>query len=168
MSPEQPNGSIHRLGELMHRLAAAFGPSPEDVVGIDVPRHQLRALFVVAKHGPLSVSGLAEATGASLASASSLADRLAKAGYLERQPDPQDRRRVLLSATPKGHEVAAVLMRRFRERFERLVEAMSPEGRAALETGLTDMIRAADEIGLRTEPIHHREPIHDHERGEDE
>ena len=157
MSPRHADGSTGRLGQLMHQLGAAMGPSPEDVVGIDVPRHQLRALFIVAKHGPMSVSELAESIHASLASTSSLADRLVKAGYLERWPDPDDRRRVRLVATSEGQEVADELMRRFQQRFERLVEAMSPEGRAALETGLTDMLRAAEELGLRTEPIHHHE-----------
>lgn len=156
MSSRHADDSTHRLGELMHRLGAAFGPSAEDLVGIDVPRHQLRALFIVAKHGPLSVSALGQATQASLASTSSLADRLVKAGYLEREPDPTDRRRVLLVATAQGRDVAEKLMRRFRDRFDRLIEAMSPEGRAALEAGLNDMIRAADQIGLPTEPLPHQ------------
>ena len=158
VSPPQADETSRRLGELMHRLGTALGPSPEDVAGIDVPRHQLRALFIVVKHGPMSVGDLAAATHASLASTSSLADRLARGGYLERQPDPDDRRRVLLVATALGRETAETLQRRFHARFERLVLAMSPEGRAALETGLQDMIRAADELGVRTEPVHHHAP----------
>jgi DNA-binding MarR family transcriptional regulator len=150
----KPDPTTRRLSELMHRLGSTLGPSPDDVAGIDVPRHQLRALFVVARHGPLSVGDLADAIGASLASTSSLADRLVKAGYLERQPDPEDRRRVLLITTAPGRETADTLMRRFHERFQRLVEAMSPAGREALEAGLIDMLRAADELGLRTDHMH--------------
>jgi DNA-binding MarR family transcriptional regulator len=145
----------HRLGMLMHQLRGLAGPSPEDLVGIDLPRHQLRALFIVAKHGPISVGHLAEATDASLASTSSLADRLVRSGHLRREADPADRRRVLLVATAQGLDVADQLMKRFNQRFERLVEAMSPEGREALEAGLTDMIRAADELGLRADTEHH-------------
>ena len=147
-----------RLGGLMHQLRGALGPSPEDVVGIDLPRHQLRALFIVDKHGPLPVGRLAQDTGASLASASSLADRLVRSGYLERQPDPADRRRVLLVVTGHGHEVVERLEVRFHERFERLVGAMSPDGRAALEAGLTDMIRAAQALGLLARPDQHPTP----------
>jgi DNA-binding MarR family transcriptional regulator len=130
------------------------GPSPEDLVGIDLPRHQLRALFIVVKHGPLTVGRLAEATEASLASTSSLAERMVRSGHLRRQADPHDRRRVLLVATAQGREVADQLMTRFRERFGRLVEAMSPEGRSALEVGLADLINAADELGLRSPDRH--------------
>lgn len=144
----------HRLGRLMHQLQGVLGPTPEDVVDIELPRHQLRAIFVVAKAGPISVSGLADATAASLAATSSLADRLARSGHLEREPDPVDRRRVLLTVTPTGQDVIDRLEARSRDRFERLVRAMGPDGRAALETGLTDMIRAAEELGLRADRRH--------------
>jgi DNA-binding MarR family transcriptional regulator len=140
--------AARRLGELLHRLRGAVGPSPEDVVGIDLPRHQLRALFIVARHGPISVGNLAQAIGASLASTSSLADRLVRSGHLQRQADPADRRRVLLVATDQGNAVTEQMASRFHARFARLVEAMTPEGRAALETGLTDMIRAAEASGM--------------------
>ena len=158
MSRGQPQSPGQRLGALMHQLRGALGPSPEDVVGIDLPRHQLRALFIVVKHGPLAVGRLAEATGASLASTSSLADRLVRSGHLQREPDPHDRRRVLLTATPLGVAVVEQLEERFHRRFERLVGAMTAEGRAALEAGLTDMISAADALGMRGDQAHH--PTH--------
>lgn len=158
LSPEPQGSPSQRLRALIHQLRGVLGPSPEDVVDIDLPRHQLRALFIVVKHGPLAVGSLAEATGSSLASTSSLADRLVRSGHLERGPDPTDRRRVLLVATPLGQEVADRLEARFHERFDRLVGAMTPAGRSALESGLGDMIRAADELGLPTEQQH--EPEH--------
>jgi|GEM_PF-3714461 len=154
MKPAHVESSTPRLGELMHQFRGLAGPSPEDLVGVELPRHQLRALFIVVKHGPLTVSHLAKATDASLASTSSLAERLVRSGHLQREADPDDRRKVLLVATPQGREVAEQLESRFLQRFERLVEAMSPEGRAALEAGLTDLIRAADELGLRSRDHH--------------
>lgn len=144
----------HRLGRLMHQLHGVLGPSPEDLVDIELPRHQLKALFVVSRGGPISVGHLAEATEASLASTSSLADRLVRSGHLERDVDPGDRRRVLLSVSPEGQAVVDRFEARFHDRFTRLVEAMSPAGRASLETGLFDMIRAAHELGLTIDPKH--------------
>ncbi len=105
----------------------------------------------MATHGPLSVSALATATEASLASTSSLAERLVKSGHLRRETVPQDRRVVLLVATEQGERIVGQLQSSYRARFDRLVEAMSPEGRAALEAGLIDMIRAAEDIGLRAD-----------------
>lgn len=138
-----------RLGQLMHRLHGVLGPSPADFVDTDLPRQQLRALFVVARHGPISIGGLARATHATLASTSSLADRLARSGHVEREPDPADRRRVLLTATAGGRAIVDRFESRFRQRFECLIGAMSPEARTALEAGLSDILRAADELGMR-------------------
>ncbi len=38
MSPRHADGSTQRLGQLMHQLGAAMGPSPEDGVGIEKDR----------------------------------------------------------------------------------------------------------------------------------
>ena len=153
MSSGHADNAAHRLGQLMHQLRGLAGPSPEDLVDIDLPRHQLRALFIVAKHGPLSVSALAEATGASLASTSSLVERLVRSGHLCREADPADRRVVLLVASEQGEALVEQLTSRYHARFERLVEAMDPDGQAALEAGLKDLIRAAERLGLQ--PGHH-------------
>lgn len=151
MTGQLADGASARLGRLMHRLRGLASPSPEDLVDIDLPRHQLRALFIVTKHGPLSVSALAQATDASLASTSSLAERLVRSGHLRRRADPHDRRVVLLVATDQGEAVVDQLQSRWHARFDRLVGAMSPEGRAALEAGLSDMIRAAERLGLHAD-----------------
>lgn len=156
MNGEQPEGATQRLGQLMHRLRGLASPSPEDLVDIELPRHQLRALFIVSRHGPLSVGSLAVATDASLASTSSLAERLVRSGYVRREADPGDRRVVLLVATEQGRATVDQLQARYHARFDRLVEAMSAEGRAALEAGLNDMIRAAAALGLRDD----RDPHH--------
>jgi DNA-binding MarR family transcriptional regulator len=153
MSSVHADSTAHRMGQLMHQLRGLAGPSPEDLVDIDLPRHQLRALFIVARHGPLSISALAEATGASLASTSSLAERLVRSAHLRREADPADRRVVLLVASEQGEALVEQLTSRYHARFERLVEAMSPDGQAALEAGLTELIRAAERLGLQ--PGHH-------------
>lgn len=146
-----------RLGQLMHQLHGVLGPSPSDFVETDLPRQQLRALFVVVKSGPVSVGGLASATHATLASTSSLADRLARSGHIGREPDPADRRRVLLTATADGRAVVDRFESRFRERFGRLIGAMRADAREALEVGLVDIIRAADELGMQRDHPHPHE-----------
>jgi DNA-binding MarR family transcriptional regulator len=150
-----PDEPAERLGSLLHQLREIAAPAPEDIVGIDLPRHQLRALFIVARHGPLQVGHLAEATHASLASTSALAERLVRSGHLRREADPSDRRKVMLAASEQGEAVIEQVTTRYHARFERLVEAMHPDGREALEAGLTELLRAADELGLRSDIDHH-------------
>ncbi|OLF06040.1 MarR family transcriptional regulator [Actinophytocola xinjiangensis] len=60
-----------------------------------------RALAVIGRHGPLSAGALAEHTGLTPGAVTGMVDRLERAGLATRDPDPQDRRRVLITAT--GH-----------------------------------------------------------------
>ncbi len=57
-----------------------------------------KALGVLDRLGPLSAGELGSQTGLAPASVTNLIDRLAARGFLRREPDPVDRRRVLLHA----------------------------------------------------------------------
>ena len=57
--------------------------------------------------GPLSLSGLAEAIGVDAPYATLIVDSLEERGLVERQPDPADRRRKLVSLTPAGRDAVA-------------------------------------------------------------
>jgi len=61
--------------------------------------------------GPLSLSGLAEAIGVDAPYATLIVDSLEERGLVERQPDPADRRRKLVSLTPAGREAVARVLR---------------------------------------------------------
>jgi DNA-binding MarR family transcriptional regulator len=65
--------------------------------------------------GPLSLSGLAEATGVDAPYATLIVDTLEERGLVERRPDPADRRRKLVSLTPEGKEAVARVSRIQRE-----------------------------------------------------
>lgn len=143
-----------RLLGLMHQVGRIVGPSPEDFVDVELTMQQMRALFVIARHAPLSVTELAGMLDASLASTSSLVDRLVRTDYAQREPDPDDRRKVLLAPTPTGSQLAERLMSHALRRFGSVFGAMSPKGQASLEAGLTDLLRAADEAGIRPRPHH--------------
>ena len=69
-------------------LAAELGLHPTDY----------KALGVVDRLGPMSAGELGRYTGLAAASVTNLIDRLEAKGYLRREPDPTDRRRVLLHA----------------------------------------------------------------------
>lgn len=54
--------------------------------------------------GPMSAGDLAEATGLSSAATTTLLDRLEQKGYIRRERDTTDRRKVLVELTPDGGE----------------------------------------------------------------
>ena len=61
--------------------------------------------------GPLSLSGLAEAIGVDAPYATLIVDSLEERGLVERQPDPADRRRKLVTLTPAGRDAVAEVLR---------------------------------------------------------
>jgi DNA-binding MarR family transcriptional regulator len=61
--------------------------------------------------GPLSLSGLAEALGVDAPYATLIVDSLEQRGLVGRQPDPEDRRRKLVTLTPAGKDAVARVLR---------------------------------------------------------
>ncbi|PSL58643.1 DNA-binding MarR family transcriptional regulator [Saccharothrix carnea] len=59
-----------------------------------------RALALIAGKGPLSAGELAKEINLTPGAVTGVADRLERAGLVRREPDPGDRRRVVLSAVP--------------------------------------------------------------------
>ncbi len=109
---------------------------------------QLRALAVIQLHQPMTVGGLSSALRMSLASGSALADRLVRAGLLERRHDPDDRRQVLLELAPSAVKFLRRIEDRSRIRLRRAVAAIEPHERDALATALSAFIRVLrDESG---------------------
>ncbi len=52
--------------------------------------------------GPVSAGALAAATGLTTGAITGVIDRLERAGFARREPDPNDRRKVLVRATPQA------------------------------------------------------------------
>lgn len=106
------------------------------------PRH-ISLLLQVVGQGSASVSELARCSGMSLATASSVAAQLAKAGLVERHEDPEDHRRTMISIS-SGHQR---LVNRFVEaRLDPLCRAL---GRMGAETAA----RLIQEIGILAENL---------------
>ena len=63
------------------------------------------ALAVVHREGPVRVSTVAEQLSVDLSVASRQVGALTLAGYVEREPDPDDRRATRINLTPEGTRV---------------------------------------------------------------
>jgi DNA-binding MarR family transcriptional regulator len=62
-------------------------------------RTDMRALDIVGQAGPLAPTALARMLGFTTGGVTSVLDRLERAGYIRRRPDPGDRRRQVVQAT---------------------------------------------------------------------
>jgi DNA-binding MarR family transcriptional regulator len=74
---------------------------------LGINRTDARALDVIEHYGPISAGRLARELRLSTGAVTTLVDRLERAGYARRLRDPDDRRRVLVEATPELRELAA-------------------------------------------------------------
>lgn len=108
------------------RMVAVHTP---EVVDLSLTLAQLKAIYVVAATGPLSMGALSERLGTKLSTTSGAVDRLVRLGLLARSEDPTDRRQVLVRVTPTALEQ---------------IEQMSELGRARMRELLTRLPSTAD------------------------
>jgi DNA-binding MarR family transcriptional regulator len=94
--------AVRQGGSIMQLL----GQVSAERIGINVT--DLNCLNIVALSGSMTAGDLAKATGLTTASITGVLDRLEEGGFVRRERDPQDRRRVIvnLNAGPGLHEVA--------------------------------------------------------------
>src|SRR5882762_1450266 len=114
---------------------------------LDISMQQLRAIYVLRDEEVATVGRLAELFGIGLPAASVLADRLVRAGYVERREDTADRRRVLLSLTRAGLRLVTDLREGSHSVLRRWMSSLSPEDLAALTRGWRALAEVASRHG---------------------
>ena len=107
-----------------------------DAIGVgDLPRNGATLLAGIAVTGaprPDLPAGL----GVTKQAVSQAIEILASRGYLERNPDPGDRRRISLTLTPRGQEVVSAVVRGVESVDARLLERVPAEQVAAMRSAL--------------------------------
>ncbi len=88
---------------------------------------------------------LSRELGISKQAVSQLIDTMVMRGYLERTPDAEDRRRMLLHLTPRGRAAATVSWEAATAVDEELMLRLSADGVAALRAGLATLCEIAAE-----------------------
>ncbi|TPW71688.1 MarR family winged helix-turn-helix transcriptional regulator [Schumannella sp. 10F1B-5-1] len=90
-------------------------------------------LAAITAAGPLTLSELADRDRVALSTISQTVNRLEKLGYVVREPDRVDRRRVRIVPTDAGAAIAASDREKRHAWFDRLIAELDPADRAALE-----------------------------------
>ncbi|HEX2903583.1 MAG TPA: MarR family transcriptional regulator [Jatrophihabitans sp.] len=97
-------------------------------------RLALIILGTLSNHGPSRLSAVADKCGFDQSTASRQVSALEQAGLLERTTDPDDRRAVVLKASPKGKRLLQRLEIGRRKRLERLLNGWTAEEIATFTT----------------------------------
>ncbi len=122
-------------------LEAAAGARPGP--GGPLTSHVIRAAIHVYDNGPQTISQLAAGMGVSQGWASRVVDEMERAGYLERERDPDDRRVVRVRLVPAAVERVEMVYRWRGDSVEEALEGMSPAERAAVTAFLRRFVDAA-------------------------
>ena len=72
-----------------------------------VNRTDLACLDVISRSGPVTAGEIAREVGLTTGAVTAVMDRLERAGYARRVRDEEDRRKVMVEATPQMYEQAA-------------------------------------------------------------
>lgn len=122
----------------------------DERTGAAVSAHRVSVLGHLDLDTPTHVSALARHMGVTASTMSLTLDRLEADGYVVRQPDTADQRRVCVRLTGAGDALRKASSVLDPQLVERLLEAMSPVDRAIAVEGLALMAAAASRIGERT------------------
>jgi DNA-binding MarR family transcriptional regulator len=115
--------------------------------GVELSPSAAAALATIERHGPLTPSELALRERVQRPTVTRVLARLEEAGLITRAGDPTDRRSSLVSASPEGRELLAVLRTRKDAYLARRLEALSAEDRAALDRAAAILERMLEEGG---------------------
>jgi DNA-binding MarR family transcriptional regulator len=131
------NGGIDRLGFLIHdatRLLRKRFEKRGSQHGLSAA--QWRLLVRVVKEEGIAQARLAELLEIEPISVSRLIDRMEEAGWIERRPDPRDRRIRTIHPTAKSREAYGEIKSHAGEVYEEALAGMPTEARKALIEGL--------------------------------
>lgn len=112
---------------------------------------QFKVLRAISESGPLGQHQLAELISIDPRNAVPLIDSLAERGLLAREVDPADRRRRVLTLTPRGQQLAAELASVATEVEQDFLSPLSQAEQQSLRQMLMSLLRMRQAAGHRAE-----------------
>lgn len=156
VSPRQPTGPPAPPAELVAQVAELLDVIWErsrEVSPVPLSASQLRAVVALERSDGATLTTLVRALASTPPAVSRLCDRLQAVGFVERTPNPDNRREVLLHLTARGREYLRELRAQRQRSLTPVLDALPTEARAALVTGLT-----AFRDGVLAQRDSHRDP----------
>lgn len=138
--PDTPLVTLLRTAWL--RYAAAIREALEAAGYDDLPRSGPTVLSAIAK-GERPLAEIVAGLGVTKQAAGALVDTLVSRGYLSRDIDSGDRRRLRVALTDRGRDAARVIQRAARRLDDRLVDLAGPRGAAATRAALAAFVADA-------------------------
>jgi DNA-binding MarR family transcriptional regulator len=122
----------------LHRLSASAWQQ------LDLTMAQFKALVAIERGTARSVCMLGRELSIGESATSLLVDKLVRRGYVERTTDPDDRRRVLLTASQRGQDLLRELRHGHHQSLMEWLAALTDEDLDVLSRGLRTLCETAN------------------------
>lgn len=138
--PEQAANTVAMLGRAYSLLGFQI---VDGVVGAGFPQKPSHsAVFAQIRPEGSRLTALARGANMTPQAMGELVDELEALGYVERRPDPTDRRAKLIVLTPRGQECVAAGISTIEAIEERIDEVLGADGHAELRRLLSELLSA--------------------------
>ena len=139
----------YRLSVLSNRISEGIATSYRNRFGLSVT--EWRVIAIVGRYPGASATEVAQRSAMDKVAVSRAVRNLLERGLLERQDSDSDRRAKHLTLSEPGQDVYDRIVPEARAYEQRLLAALSPEDRAALDRAI-DRLAAAAEPDSATNP----------------
>ena len=116
--------------EIMVLLHNNFGRQTQ----VPLPLNQFGVLCALMDTQGLAIIDLSRQLNISKQQMTNIIDKLVSAGYVSKEPDPVDRRRLVITISRKGKKLLEEHMEQFRQRFESHAQNLTRDERQELAT----------------------------------
>jgi DNA-binding MarR family transcriptional regulator len=127
----QPSWLVNQVALAATRLVT------EALAALGLRRHHYSLLATLDEVGPASQADLSRRTAIDRSDMVATVNELAEGGYIERTPDPTDRRRNVVTLTRSGYRLLARIDDLLAAAQSQLLAPLSPADRATLTALLT-------------------------------
>ncbi|TCX53860.1 MarR family transcriptional regulator [Dehalobacter sp. 14DCB1] len=116
------------LDHLLQRLTVSTQRQKSDFAEkLGISRQQFEVLTIIFEKGQITMGELCKEISSACSTATDLADKLERAGYVERIREKRDRRIVRLNILPKGEKLVKSVIETRTERLESILESFEQE-----------------------------------------
>ena len=127
------------LGRELSARTLMFHAAIAEHVGLSATEH--KALDLLSRAGSMTAGQLAELSGLTTGAVTGLIDRLEKSGFVKRERDPKDRRKVVINPqVDKMEQEIGPLFGTMSQRMEQLMAGYSDQELAIIHDFLTQSI----------------------------
>jgi DNA-binding MarR family transcriptional regulator len=142
LSPADRRRLAAECHQAAHEVFAAINRnSGSELLSLDLPMGQFKAMATITMFGPQPVGELGRRLGISEPAVSLLVGKLEERGLVARVRDEEDRRRALVTATPAGDELAARLREGREEQVRHWLDELTDEELEGLLLGFRGLLR---------------------------